>query len=326
MLVVKNMTLISVIVPVYNVENYLTECVDSILNQTFKDFELILIDDGSTDNSGVLCDKFAELDSRVKVIHKKNEKQGAARNCGVRFAKGELVSFVDSDDYISSTYLEDLYKVYKNNDSSIVCCDYIKGRNGVTFDFQDNSCNLTKITIDDTEISNLFKRGNYFWICYCKLIKKEFLIKYPFPEGVYFEDNAVVFKWIYDCGKLTILDKKLYFYRINDSGTTKGANKHHIDYVKALETQVVFFANKQYKSTATLILQEYLKFTTHIFYAKEKRSTEEAVYLKHRIHFMINNYGYLLKKDDIYGNKVIHPIINYAVRFKRKIMRLVKKS
>ena len=172
------MTLISVIVPVYNVENYLTECVNSILNQTFKDFELILIDDGSTDNSGVLCDKFAELDSRVKVIHKKNEKQGAARNCGVRFANSDLISFVDSDDYISSTYLEDLYKVYKNNHSSIICCDYIKGRNGVTFDSQDNSCNLTKVTIDDTEMSNLFKKGNYFWICWCKLIKKEFLLKY----------------------------------------------------------------------------------------------------------------------------------------------------
>ena len=320
------MTLISVIVPVYNVENYLKECVDSILNQTFKDFELILIDDGSTDNSGVLCDKFADLDPRVKVIHKKNEKQGAARNCGVRFAKSDLISFVDSDDYISSTYLEDLYKVYRNNDSSIVCCDYIKGRNGVAFDSENNSCNLTKITVDDTEMSNLFKKGNYFWICWCKLIKKDFLLKYPFPEGVYYEDNAVVFKWIHECGKLTILDKKLYFYRINNSGTTKGANRHEVDYINALENQMVFFANENYNKTAKLVFNEYLKYTNYVYYKRKIRTKNEAQTIKNRTRFFIKTYGYLLEKDQIYGNRIVHPLRGQFYRLYRNLKRACYKA
>lgn len=320
------MSLISVIVPVYNVEKYLTLCVNSILNQTFKDFEVILIDDGSTDNSGTLCDNFAKVDQRIKVIHKKNEKQGAARNCGVRIAKSDLISFVDSDDYISETYLEDLYKIFKKTSCNIVCCNYIKGRDTNAFNTAFDVCPFSQINIDDNEMSNLFKRGNYFWICWCKLIKKEILLRYPFPEGVYYEDNAVVSKWIYDSGKLAILDKKLYFYRINDSGTTKGVNKHHIDYSNALEAQIVFFSNKNYTKTTKLIFDEYLRFTTHIFFTKEKRTKAEAIYLKDRVRFMITNYGNLLKKDDIYGNRIIHPLISYIFRFKRKILRLFKKS
>ena len=108
------MPLVSVIVPVYKVENVSHYCIDSILNQTFMDFELILIDDGSPDNSGKICDEYAKIDSRVKVVHKENEGVSAARNAGLELAKGKYICFVDSDDYIQRDYLERLILAKKS--------------------------------------------------------------------------------------------------------------------------------------------------------------------------------------------------------------------
>ncbi|HAQ0795523.1 TPA: glycosyltransferase, partial [Enterococcus faecium] len=102
---------ISIIVPVYNVEKYLKKCVDSILGQTFTDFELLLIDDGSTDNSGSICDELAKTDNRIKVIHKENGGLSDARNIGIEVAKGDFIGFIDSDDYID----EDMYAFLYNN-------------------------------------------------------------------------------------------------------------------------------------------------------------------------------------------------------------------
>lgn len=116
------MSEISIIVPVYNVENYLKKCVESILSQTFTDFELLLVDDGSTDSSGEMCDELKRLDERIKVIHKENGGLSSARNAGIDVAKGKYLTFVDSDDYIDTHMLEVLYKnmVQEDADLSIV--------------------------------------------------------------------------------------------------------------------------------------------------------------------------------------------------------------
>jgi glycosyltransferase involved in cell wall biosynthesis len=104
-----NKPTISIIVPVYNTEKYLRRCLDSIVAQTFKDYECIIVDDGSTDGSAAICDEYEKKDSRFKVLHKENEGVSAARNVGIEYAEGEFITFVDSDDYLSSVYLRDLY-------------------------------------------------------------------------------------------------------------------------------------------------------------------------------------------------------------------------
>lgn len=113
---------ISCIVPVYNVEKYLRRCVDSILNQTFTDFELILVDDGSLDNSPAICDEYAVKDSRIKVIHKVNGGVSSARNVGLDVAKGEWICFVDSDDLIEADYMQKMYEAAINNNSDFIMC------------------------------------------------------------------------------------------------------------------------------------------------------------------------------------------------------------
>lgn len=117
--------LISVIIPVYNVEKYLPICIESVINQTYKNFEVIFIDDGSTDSSGALCDKYAEKDSRVRVIHKENAGVSAARNDGIEISTGELIYFLDADDWIDLCLFEEIIKIYKEKECDAVFFDYV---------------------------------------------------------------------------------------------------------------------------------------------------------------------------------------------------------
>ena len=117
---------ISIVVPVYNVENYIEECINSIINQTYKNLEIILVDDGSTDSSGKICDKFAKNDDRIKVIHKKNEGLGKTRNVRILESTGDYLFFVDSDDFIDLNTIEKLYNRSNNGTMDLVICDYYK--------------------------------------------------------------------------------------------------------------------------------------------------------------------------------------------------------
>ena len=119
------MSEISIIIPVYNVEKYLERCLESVLSQTFKEIEILLIDDGSTDSSGVICDDFAKKDTRIRVIHKKNGGLSSARNCGIENATSPLLGFVDSDDYIDPDMYEVLYNELKKADADIAMCDLV---------------------------------------------------------------------------------------------------------------------------------------------------------------------------------------------------------
>ena len=114
--------LISVVIPVYNVEKYLEKCLDSVVEQTYRNLEIILVDDGSTDNSGAICDRYAQKDSRVVVIHQKNGGLSKARNVGIDTATGKYISFIDSDDYVGSCYIETLYKEIKPNIINLSIC------------------------------------------------------------------------------------------------------------------------------------------------------------------------------------------------------------
>lgn len=136
--------IISIIVPVYNVEKYLKDCIESILKQSMQDFELILVDDGSTDSSGTICDRYAEKDSRIKVVHTKNGGLSAARNAGIEIARGEFVAFVDSDDYVLPEFIEQMYKKILETDADICECNfsYLKNQKII------NSRRLPEVALD----------------------------------------------------------------------------------------------------------------------------------------------------------------------------------
>ena len=120
--------MISVIVPVYNVEPYLRECIESILGQTYRDFELILVNDGSTDDSGTICDEYAAQDTRIRVLHQKNSGVSVARNVGLDSVQGEYITFVDSDDRVSKDYLAYLNDLIQIECADIACCDFLQNQ------------------------------------------------------------------------------------------------------------------------------------------------------------------------------------------------------
>ena len=167
---------ISVIVPVYNVEKYLHECVDSVLAQTFTDFELILVNDGSQDNSGAICDEYASKDERIIIIHQNNQGQAAARNAGVAIAKGEWIHFLDSDDLIHPQMLEILYGAVDEN-TQISACDLYKDFVCPEDFCSEKKCEFKKHLVNENLLLRFMQSEEHFyWIVCAKLINSGILV------------------------------------------------------------------------------------------------------------------------------------------------------
>lgn len=215
---------ISVIVPVYNTEKYLHRCVDSILAQTFTDFELLLVNDGSTDGSGAICDEYAQKDSRVRVFHKENGGVSSARNIGLDNASGEWITFVDSDDWLDSIFLEKL--CFDNLDNVDIVISYAKyiDSHGILHEKK-----YTSRYVEKGEIGSLFLENDLAWQTspWAKLYKKEMCNRLRFVEGMHIgEDLVFLYTYIWNSDRLYINGVNHYNYDISVGNTlTKRVNK-----------------------------------------------------------------------------------------------------
>lgn len=210
--------LISVIVPVYNTAEYLERCVNSIINQTYKNLEIILIDDGSTDRSGKICDKFKEEDTRVSVVHQKNSGPSVARNYGLSIAKGEYIGFVDSDDYIAADMYEQLYGSMRSG-IDIVCCGSINiDRHKRTV-----NCKVTcKKSFDrENAIFELLKSDNISFSAWDKLFKKNVINDIRFPENRLCEDLPFIYQAVKQSKGIVHIGKVKYFYCYRQESRSK---------------------------------------------------------------------------------------------------------
>lgn len=216
------MELVSVIVPIYNVEKYLEKCIESILNQTYKNLEIILVNDGSTDNSYDICLKYKEKDSRVIIVNKSNGGLSSARNKGIECATGEYYLFVDSDDYISEYMIEKLlYSIHQYN-ADIVCCNY---------DFCDEKSNFIKkhtIDIFENQIYNSKQANerllyNKFYRCFAwnKMYNKKLFYGIRYPIGQLYEDIYTTFSLINKAKKIVFIPESLYCYRVRRNSITR---------------------------------------------------------------------------------------------------------
>ena len=238
--------LISVIVPIYNVEKYLVRCIDSIISQTYKNIEIILVNDGSPDNCGSICDKYAQQDARIRVLHKKNGGLSDARNCGVEVASGEYITFIDSDDFIAPNYIEYLYNLLIENDADISCCCSIKtGNDSVKFG-TDNTTHSVQVLSGEECCYALF--GNLYLTlvtAWGKLYKSKVVKKYPFPIGRKHEDEATTCKYYYDAKKVVVSNAQLYAYYQNPTGIMNSLGKGiNYDFLWAFEHRALFFQEK----------------------------------------------------------------------------------
>lgn len=206
--------LFSIIVPVYNVEKYLDKCLASILEQTFKDFECIIIDDGSPDNSNIIIDKYVKLDQRFKVIHQKNMGLSAARNAGLDIAKGDYIVFVDSDDYIADDYLEKFALKIADTDADMVICGLIE----VYKDYEKNKVFTAESikVIKQNILADVWP--SYVWN---KCYKKDLFTNIRFPVGKIFEDILTIPELCLYAQKIVCIPDKLYYYnRQNENSIT----------------------------------------------------------------------------------------------------------
>ena len=234
---------ISVIVPVFNVELYISKCVDSILSQTFTDFELILIDDGSQDRSGIICDHYAKKDNRITVVHQSNTGQATARNRAVKQSRGQYICFVDSDDVIHPKMLEMLYNALGNRHNTISTCRIVEDK---TENFLSESIasvsRYEEFKSDETGFLQLFDKPYVCWTIWGKLLPTQIVKNHPFADGRVYEDNAIVVQWLYEAETIICLSEFLYIYRINQEGTTKSdwSEKKALDYFWARSEQLIF--------------------------------------------------------------------------------------
>lgn len=211
-------SMVSVVVPVYNVAAYLTECMNSILEQTYRNLDIILVDDGSTDDSGKLCDAFAEREARVRVVHKKNGGLSDARNTGLEMALGEFVIFVDSDDEIDVHMIESMLKTLQETDSDVVICDLVH-----VFAPEDLKYSLSeqKIVFSREEaICEMWYQKSFLPSAGGKLFKKTLFDKNSFRTGILFEDIDMMHSVFWDCRKIVYQPSKLYAYKHRENSIT----------------------------------------------------------------------------------------------------------
>lgn len=229
--------LVSVIIPVYNVEKYLRDCVDSVLSQTYKNIEIILVDDGSPDNCPSICDEYATKDSRVRVIHKENGGLSDARNVGIDIANGEWLCFVDSDDVVNVEYVNVLLSAAIQNDCDIAICGYKRFSADEEINIKNSFSNTKTRIISPVEAfkNQYISDVTRYVVAWNKIYKKKlFSIDIRYPKGRLHEDDFTTYKLFFRANKIADLSAVLNFYRTrNESITAKYSTKRILDYITA---------------------------------------------------------------------------------------------
>lgn len=255
--------MISIIVPIYNVEKYLRKCVDSLINQTYQNIEIILVDDESPDNCPKICDELAKKDHRIKVIHKKNGGLSDARNCGLKIAKGKYVMFVDSDDYVSNTMVEDLVKLKEKNNAQISICNriYVDENGNEKYKYQDND--KTLIMNREESLVELCSFRSFDMSAWAKLYDISLFKDIEFPVGKLCEDYYIMYKLFDKCNKIVYTSKAGYYYLQRNGSITKTNKRILMDYIYAAKEQLEFIEKKYPSNIHVYARTAYaLSFTT----------------------------------------------------------------
>lgn len=296
----KKESLISIIVPVYKVEPYIHRCVDSILKQTYKNLEIILVDDGSPDDCGKICDEFAKKDLRVKVVHKENGGLSSARNAGLDIAQGEYISFIDSDDYIVENFIENLYKLCMDNNVEIAECDFEKFEDDI--EKKNNIEEVVNIYSSDEMQKRLYDEAYVRTIVvWNKLYKKNIYSDLRFPLGRIHEDEYTTYKAFYKCNtNIAVTNLKLYYYRTH-SGSIMGQkfNPKRLDALEGLRERKEFYKNLKEQDLYLKTLINYDGMLKKFYYITKENINESEIYLRDILYKAKENYNEIKNMKEI---------------------------
>ncbi len=295
--------LISIIVPVYKVEQYLDKCVQSIVEQTYENLEIILVDDGSPDNCPKMCDTWAKKDSRIKVIHKQNGGVSSARNMALDIAKGEYIGFVDSDDYIKSNMYETLISMMINNDLELSNCGY-------TYSLENESCkSYDEIAfMDIDEAANaMICTGEISSYLFCKLFKSEYIKELRFDTSITIaEDLIFCLEYIKRVSRIGLSQEQLYVYnQSNNNSATSNFRVSNITIVKStiialkLDLNYNNKAIEHLKSKAVLFAANYILRSIENKFINDDKNIAYARHVIKKYYSEIKSHEYITVKKNI---------------------------
>ena len=310
---------ISVIIPIYNVEKYLKRCIESIIKQTYSNLEIILVDDGSPDGCAKICDEYKNKDERIVVIHKKNGGLSDARNAGLKVATGEIISYIDSDDYVDLDMYEKMTKAMEEKNADIVVCgtniDYEDGHTKVKCEKEEKSFNREEALIE----LNSFK--SFDMAVWNKLYKREVVDKIEIPVGKKSEDYFVMYQYFARAKKVVIINQAKYHYFQRSNSISRGKNVTH-DYIEGSKSQKEFFKKNfpdlnyvgntayafSYIATYNRYIKNELKMTNEM---KKEFKKEVRKYLKD-----INGNSHISRSKKIQATLFSYSLFIYKIALK----------
>ena len=249
---------VSIIVPVYNVKNYLRRCADSIKGQTYKEWELILVDDGSTDGSGKLCNEIEKESERIKVVHQQNGGLSCARNSGIRVATGDYLMFIDSDDFIDRQYVEKHIVIAEQENADLVISDLIAFYEGNPLTINSGSVDsITHLSRKEALKEGLLQRKMDVSAC-AKLYKRELFEQIRFPEGELYEDFAIFYQIVFVCNNIIYMDYRGYYYLQRDGSIMHSGMS--VERMKLIENskKILMFCSKMDRDIYEAALYRYV--------------------------------------------------------------------
>ena len=294
-------SLISIVVPIYNVEKYLNECIDSIIAQTYKNIEIILVDDGSPDSCPVICDNWKEKDYRVKVIHKENGGLSDARNVGIENAKGNYICFIDSDDYVEKNYVEELYNKIVTEEVKISQCGikYVDDNHQIIKNVgYKNNCVLPGRKVIEDSCDKHFTENEVVWN---RLYDINLFKNLKFPKGKLHEDEYITYKLLYNEEKIAIVSNCLYNYRQSDNSIMRSnySLKRFYDFLEAYKEKIDYFKNKKDIVIHDMVIKSYLSNLSNIYIKIKKSIQNPQSYLKSIKEEYKKYYKYIKRSKNI---------------------------
>lgn len=271
---------ISIVVPIYNVENYIVKNIESLINQSYKNIEIILVDDGSPDKCGSICDEYAKKDDRIVVIHKKNGGLSDARNAGIDIATGEYITFIDSDDYVSSHYCEILYNSIKENNADISICNYI------SFD-EGEECK--EKVVDDVIVMNSIEAlqnlynvaggfGQEMHVAWGKLYKMSLFKSLRYPVGKINEDEFVIHH-LYGASDKVVLNKSVLYFYLQRGSSIMGQtfSEKRLAGLEALMDRINYFKDNNMRELMQETCKQYNYFIRNNYYLTEDKKLRKKL-------------------------------------------------
>ena len=313
--------LISVVIPVYNTGKYISKCLETVCGQTYQNLEIILVDDGSTDNSIEICREYQKRDQRIVIHRQENQGPAQARNRGIQMAKGRYIAFIDSDDYVVNHFIATMYKLLKENGAQLAQCVI---KEVTSYDIQPKQQHIWTETMSGVEFLRCYYNKKYsgFANPVNKLYDRQLFDGQIFPPGRIHEDAALTYKLYYRAERVVYTNEEMYLYFMSqDSIMRKPFYLQRLDWINALEEKMEYLDEIGEESLKRRALQEYQAVLLKLYYNVRRYYPSEKSILTMLSEKMKKNYNNVIRAREVaLGAKILYCVGAFAPYFTGKLI------